>query len=143
MAIAKIICSLVMPVIIWLLYGMPDLHYVGNLAILIVVTAHLYAAIWVKSLFSWFRGDAFTYGMVAMAANGMAFATTFLTCWIKLLLLERRIESLSAIAPIVGGISALGILMTVAIPMFTSRHTTPLPVDRDRGELQAFAESNH
>ena len=143
MAIANIIYSFVLPVIIWLLYGLPDLHLAGNLGVFLVVIIHLYAFIWIGSVFAWFHGDRFTYGMVALAINGVSFATTFLLGWIALFRFERKIESLSSISPIVWGVIGIGVLVTVSIPMVTSRHVAPLPKASERREFENPCDSNH
>lgn len=143
MAIAKIIYSLVLPGIIWLLYGSPDLRLAGNLGIFLVVVLHLYAFIWVGAIFSWFHGDKFTYGMVALTINGLSFATTFLLCGIVVFRLDRKIESLSFISPIVWGVVGIGMLVTVLIPMMTSRQVSPLPKASDRREFENPCDSNH
>jgi len=143
MAIANIIYSIVLPGAIWLLYGSPDLSLAGNLVIFLVVILHLYTAIWVGTLFTWFRGDRFTYGMATLTINSLSFATTFVLGLLVLSRLGGKIESLSAISPIVWGVICLGVLATISIPMITSRHVSPLPKESERREFENPCDSNH
>ena len=132
MPIAKVIFSLVLPPSIWLVYGAPDLHLAGNLAIISVVILHLYVAIWFSSLFGLFRGDGFTYGFATLAINSVLFASSFLLGWVVLLRFEERIEMISSISPFIWGFICLGILATISIPLVTNRYVTQLASESDR-----------
>jgi len=81
--------------------------------------------------------------MVALAINGSSFAATFILCWIAFLRFGGRIESLSSISPIVWGVIGIGVLVTVSIPMATSRHVSPLPKASERREFENPGDSNH
>ena len=143
MVIANIVYSLFAPAIIWLLYGLPDLFLTGNLGLFLVVILHLYAFLWIGFLFAWFHGDTFTYGMVALTINGLSFATTFILCWIVLIRFDRKVEALSSISPFIWGVIGIGLLVTISIPMVTSRHVSPLPKVSERREFENPCDSNH
>ncbi len=143
MPIARIIFSIVLPGTIWLLYGSPDLTLAGNLGIFLVVVLHLYTAIWVDALFTWFRGDRFTYGMVTLTINSLSFATTFFLGLFVFYKSGGKIESLGSISSIVWGLIWLGVLATIAIPMIASRHVAPLPNASERRDFENPCDSNH
>ena len=115
----------------------------GNLGLFAVVVLHLYAVIWVGALFAWFRGDRFTYGMATLTINSLSFATTFFLGWIVLTRFEGKIESLSSTPPIAWGVICIGLLVTISIPMVTSRHIAPLPKTSERREYENPCDSNH
>jgi len=137
----KIVYSLVLPPIIWLLYGWPSLQYAGNLALLIVVVAHLYAVIWQDQLFAIFQGEPFTYSMVARAINIIPVVGAVITSGVLLAMFGRQIEAVGAIPNLVWGLFAVSALFTITFPVFTSRHMSPLPRASERREYENPSDS--
>ncbi len=129
---ARIIFSLFLPPIIWLLYGAPLVTYHGNLALLLVVTAHLYVVLWQGPLFVLFQGDAFTYGFVTRAINGLSFGVNFVTTWLTLAWGGWHIETLGKIPSYYWGIIGLSMLFTLVFPILTSRKVASLPLKSER-----------
>ena len=133
---ARIVFSLFLPPIIWLLYGAPSLVYVGNFALLLVVTAHLYVVLWQEPLFALFQGDAFTYGFVTRGITGLSFGINFLTSWLTLAWSGGKIETLSMVPSYAWGIIGLSLLLTLVFPILTSRKVAPLPLKSERREFE-------
>jgi heme/copper-type cytochrome/quinol oxidase subunit 1 len=133
---AKIVFTLFLPPIIWLLYGAPPVTYPGNLALLLVVTVHLYVVLWQEPLFALFQGDAFTYGFVARGINGLSFGVNFFTTWFTLFRSDGRVETLDMIPSFAWGVIGLSILLTLTFPILTSRKVTRLPRKNDRREFE-------
>lgn len=132
----KLVYSVFLPVTIWLLFGAPDIRLAGNLLLLLVVVLHLFAVIWFRSVFALFHGDAFTYGFVALGFTLSSFVTTFITAFVTFLVFDRRIETVGMISPISWGAICVGFLVTIAVPVLTTRHVSPLPKASSRREYQ-------
>jgi hypothetical protein len=118
--------------VLWLLLGAPSLGLLGNLAIFIVLTLHLYAVIWINVFFALIRGDAFTYGAVARGVNMLSFAYTFGITWVVLQMAHKRIVGIHDISPYAWGFMSLGLLLTVGLPILTSADVQRLPSRQDR-----------
>jgi hypothetical protein len=132
----KLVYSVFLPFTIWLLFGAPDILLTGNLLLLLVVILHLFTVIWFRSVFALFHGDAFTYGTVALGFNISSFVTTFVTGFITFWAFDRRIETVTMISPISWGAICIGFLVTIAVPVLTTRHVNPLPKASSRREYQ-------
>jgi hypothetical protein len=138
---AKVIYSLVLPVVVWLLLGAPSLEFSGNLAVLVVLLLHLGALIWYESLFSMVRGDTLTYGMVTQGLNILLFAVCCVGTGVTLFIADGRIVSPSDVPKFVWGGLILGLLLTISIPLLASRQVRPLPRATDRREFENPTDS--
>lgn len=132
MHFSRLLFSLTIPLVIWLLFGAPSLALPGNAALLAVVVAHLYTVIWIDVLFTWLRGDVFTYGMVTRSINMLSFLTTLAIAWVAMLTLDRHAESLASVSMPAWGVMILGLLLTIALPLQTGRVVKSLPTAADR-----------
>ncbi|TSA44423.1 hypothetical protein D4R49_00170 [bacterium] len=139
---ATIVLSVALPVVVWLLFGAPDLSLSGNLALFAIVILHLYAVIYVGSIFAWFGGDRFTYTMVAVSINGVSFLTTFVMGLITVWMFDRKVQSLELVSPLVWAVICIGFLVTIAIPMVTPRIQAPLPRASERRDFENPSDSN-
>ena len=124
------------PFVIWLLYGTPDLSLLGNLALFAVVIVHLYLVIWSRLLFVIFSGDQFTYGFVALGVNISSFVSSLFTGFVTFHWLGKEIRTISMISPYAWGFIAVGFLVSMAIPVSSARHVSPLPKSSSRREYE-------
>lgn len=138
---ANLIFSITIPPIIWLLYGGPSLVLVGNLAVFAWVTFHLLAVIWQRQLFALFRGDAFTYGVLARALNGIALTAALVAGGIVFLVYGGDIETLASIPKFIWAFMLISILFTILFPVMSSRDVTPLSTKADRREYENPGDS--
>lgn len=136
MIFVNFIYSLFLPATIWLLYSAPDLKLAGNIAVFIVVVLHLYAVIWAGSIFRAVSGDEFTYGMLSRGINLCSFLTTFVAGLITFVVHDWSIQSVNTISPFAWGVIALGFLVTLGIPLLSTRYVRPLPKSSDRREFE-------
>ncbi|MEI7785117.1 MAG: hypothetical protein WCK08_12085 [Betaproteobacteria bacterium] len=141
----KILLSLVLPALAWLLLGGPDLlNNSAKLFVFSVVALHLLAVIWNRLIFKIFGGDVYTYGAVNFALNVIACAYTLVisaSLFHKLAVFqwiwgEAVISKLSDLPKAFIGLSCLGLLFTLLIPMLTSRSVSPLPQKSDRRDYE-------
>lgn len=142
MITSRLIYSVFLPLTIWLLYGAPSLLLMGNLAVMVVVVLHLYAVIWVRYVFKLFDGDAFTYGALAFGFNLSSLLTTFVSGFVTLYLHGRAIENVGDIPALAWGVICLGFLVTIAIPVLTTRSVGPLPKQTERREYESPIEKS-
>lgn len=132
MKASRLFFSTVLPPIIWLLFGGPDLALAGNAVLFLTVVVHLYVVIWNDFVFGLLRGDAFTYGMVTRAINMVSFLTSLVVGWLALLALGDQAASLSSVPKPALGVMILSLLLTIALPLLTSRQVSRLPTAADR-----------
>jgi len=132
MFFVNILYSIFIPVTIWLLYGAPDMSLNGNLAFFIVVMLHLYAVIWSDTIFKLVDGDRFTYSMVSKGINLMSFTTSFVVGFFTFYYHDWEIKFVTTIHPMAWGLVCVGFLITVAVPLLTTRHVDTLPTINDR-----------
>lgn len=136
MSVARILNSLFLPAVIWLLLGAPSLSVSGNLVLFSFVTLHLLVVIWNDSIFRLFGGDAFTYGMYSMAVNIVSFAFTFAVALGVMLISGRELGSANDVPAFAWGLMVLGVLGTVFLPLLVSHKVDPLPKPADAREYQ-------
>jgi hypothetical protein len=133
---AKIVFSLVLPPLVWLVYGAPHLSLAGNLALLTVISVHLYLVIWSDLVWSLFGADRFTYRMAGMGLN---FTTLSITLALGAYLsysANKQLVRVSSIAPSSWAIFGLAILATLLVPMLSSNRVSPLPKISERREFE-------
>lgn len=131
----RVIQSLLLPPILWLLLGAPPLNWAGNAALCVFLLLHYYGVVWLQELFRLLRGDRFTYGMVATGLNMLSFAVSFIVVWVVFHLHQREIQEISGVAPYVWGFLLLNLAGTAAIPLMSHRRPAPLP---DRQERRSY-----
>jgi len=136
MSPAKTISSFVLPLLVWLVYGAPNLSLAGNLALLGIITLHLYLLIWSDLVWSCFSGDRFTYRMVGMGFGSFSFAVTFSLGAYLIYSAHKSLEYVSSIPAPSWAIFVLGIFATLLIPMLSTKRVTPLPKISERGEFE-------
>jgi len=136
---AKLVYSVILPFVLWLVFGAPDLRLPGNLLLFLVVILHLFAVIWFRRIFAMFEGNSFTYGAVALSINISSFISTFVASFLTFLLFDRRIESVGMISPFAWGAIGLGFLVTIAVPVLSTRHVDPLPKASSRRDYEDSA----
>lgn len=131
MTLARVLNTLLLPGVIWLLLGAPSLAVTGNAVLFAVVVLHLLVVIWNEAIFGLFRGDAFTYGLYSLAVNLMSFAVTFFIALVVLLLNDGRLGSARDIPAFAWGFMVLGVLGTVFLPLLASHKVARLPRSAD------------
>jgi hypothetical protein len=127
MTLARILNTLILPGVVWLLLGAPSLTITGNAVLFAVVVAHLLVVIWNEAIFRLFRGDAFTYGLYSLAMNLLSFAVTFAIALVVLLLHDGRLGSAGDIPAFAWGFMVLGVIGTVFLPLLASHKVSRLP----------------
>lgn len=137
---AKLVYSLLLPVLVWLLYGAPSLALPGNLAILAAVLCQLYAMIWQRALYRALGGDEFTYGMLTKGLNFILFMVVFLVAGVTLMVTGGAIATPIDVSVFVWAVLLVCLLLTVSIPLLASRHVEPLPKASERREYENPAD---
>ena len=123
--------------------------YSANLLIFSIFVVHIFAVIWQSKLFSFFGGDGYTYGSVGLGINIWSLAYTFtweISIFHKMLFFrffwgENAFKDVTHIPKILVGLMLLGLLLTIAIPLLSSRHlTSALPKKTERREFETPGE---
>lgn len=69
--VARIVLSLILPLILWLGFGRPSLAMTGNAGLCALALALLLGMMWHDVVARAFKGDLFTYRMVSLALNAV------------------------------------------------------------------------
>ncbi|MBM3273133.1 hypothetical protein FJY94_07825 [Candidatus Kaiserbacteria bacterium] len=129
---SRLIFTLVLPPLLWLLCGWPPLNLSGNLALLGVMLAHTYVVVWQGPLFKLMRGDEFTYSAVTFGLNIMSLLVTVGTTMGMFFVYGGNIAQVNDIAKPVWGIIGVSLLLTVALPLLAGGAASALPKASDR-----------
>jgi hypothetical protein len=140
--------SAVIPAILWLIFGSPDLKNSANALFFIVMLLHLYVLIWQRKVFKWLGGDYYTYGAVNFAIN---LVSLIYTLALSFLLFHRSIlfewmlgrsyyQDIADIPRVLIGFMLAGLVVTLSLAFFTSRHVEPLPAKSDRRTFETPGE---
>jgi uncharacterized membrane protein (UPF0182 family) len=138
-----VVLSVILPTTCWFLFGSPDLNNSANLLFFTIFVLHICAVIWQGKLFKLFGGDGFTYGAVGLGINIWSLAYTFVmvfglfhrVAFFQLIWGEDFYKDAQHVPKILVGFLLLGLLLTIAIPLLTTRHVTPLSKKSDRREF--------
>lgn len=139
MFLIKFIVTVVVAFAFWLLYGAPNLDEVGNLFIFGCTIVHLFMIVWNRETFKLFGGDEFTYGMAALGMNVATFFWTFIA---GILILKFYGDSNHDIARFnqvpnpVWGLLLIGLVLSLALQIFSTRHVSKLPKIEDRRKFE-------
>jgi hypothetical protein len=136
--------SATIPVILWLGFGAPDLNNSANALFFSVTVLHLYVLIWQRKVFKWLGGDFFTYGAANFAFNLLSLIYTVV---LSFLVFHRSIlfewlfgksyyQSIDEIPRILVGFMLAGLVVTLAMALFSSRRLERLPSKSDRRSFE-------
>lgn len=148
MIVFYIFFSVAIPAVLWFLFGGPDLRNTAHVLFFVVMVLHLYVLIWQRKIFKWLGGDYYTYGSANFAINLVSFIYTLV---FSFLLFHRSTlfefvfgtsyyKSVSQVPNVLIGFALAGLLVTVSLAVFTSRHLEPLPKKSDRREFETPGE---
>ena len=129
---SRLIFTLLLPPLIWLLCGWPSLQLQGNLALLGVMLAHIYVVIWQGPIFKLMRGDAFTYGAVTLSLNIISLIVTMAMTIGMFVLSKGGVAQVNDVPTPVWGLVGISLLLTVSLPVLAGRAATPLPKASER-----------
>lgn len=143
-----IVISVFFPTTCWFLFGSPDLQNSANLLFFSVFLLHIFAVIWQGKLFKLFGGDRYTYGAVGLGINIWSLAYTFILVYQifhNILFFDwffgnARYESAQQVPKSLVGLLLIGLLVTIAIPLLTTRNVTPLPQKDERRKFESPGE---
>jgi len=136
MLIIKLVLAILIGYVSWLLYGSPDTSLIGNLLIWGCTFFHIWIIIFNKEFFGLFGGDVFTYGMVNLGFNLTGFALHFISGLIILIRFDGKIDSIEMIPGFIWGLILIGILLSLLLPILSTRYVDPLPSRDDRRDFE-------
>lgn len=128
----RLIFTLVLPPLLWLLCGWPSLQLPGNLALLGVMLAHVYVVVWQGPLFKLMRADDFTYGAVTLGLNIVSLLVNVVTTIGMFVVYGGNIAQVNDVPTPVWGVIGISLLLTLALPLLAGRSASPLPKASDR-----------
>lgn len=139
-----IVLSVILPTTCWFLFGSPDLNNSANLLFFTIFVLHIFTVIWQSKFFNLFGGDGFTYGAVSLGINIWSLAYTFIMVFglfhrvalFQFIWGQDFYKDAQHVPKILVGFLLLGLLLTIAIALLTTRHVTPLPQKADRREFE-------
>lgn len=132
----RLVFTISLPPLLWLLCGWPSLNLAGNLVLLGVMIAHVYVVIWQGVIFSLLRGDQFTYGGLALGVNIFSLCVTLILTIGLFNVYGGDITEVQQIPIPVWGIIGFGLLLTVVFPLLASRSENGLSNSRERREFE-------
>jgi hypothetical protein len=133
----KLILSIVLPLLFWLVSGGGNLSNADVVVLMASATAFLWNAIWQQSLCRTMGSDRFTYGFVFATLTG--FFTFVALGLIWRILHAVRVEALAgffSVGPYTLGILLALLMATWLLPVLTIRRQDPLPKIAERRELE-------
>jgi hypothetical protein len=133
---ASIIYSVLVPPLVWLFFGAPNLQHSGNIGILIMPLLHLHVVIWQRQVFHLLRGDSFTYGMVTRALNFLWLGISLVVARFTLWAFGGDVEDISRIPSYLWGACGFSLLATLTLPVLTSRDVESLPKESERRSFE-------
>lgn len=140
--------SVLVPGVLWLIFGGPDLRNTANALFFIVMVLHLYVLIWQRKVFQWLGGDYYTYGAANFAIN---LVSLIYTLAFSFLLFHRAVvfewifgksyyQGIADVPKVLIGFTMAGLLVTLSLAIFTSRHLDPLPRKTERRSFETPGE---
>jgi hypothetical protein len=138
---ANILYSLILPPLIWLLFGAPSLLHASTLGILALPLLHLWLVIWQGQVFRLLKGDRFTYGSVSRAINILAVAFSLVIARLALFTYGAASDSLSSVPAYFWGAWMLALVVSLSLPILASRQLEPLASDADRRSFENPCDS--
>ena len=136
------------PAILWLIFGGPDLRNSANMLFFMITVLHIYVLIWQRKVFQWLGGDYYTYGSVNFAINLLSLFFTVI--FFKQIFHNSRVfewlfgrsyfRDIFDVPKTLIGIALAGLLVTITLAVFTSKHLVPLPRKSERRSFQPPGE---
>jgi len=138
-----IFLSAVIPAVLWLIFGAPDLRNSANALFFIVMVLHLYVLIWQRKVFKWLGGDYYTYGAANFAINlvsllyTLVFSSQFFlkTSLFEWLFGKSFHQGIGDVPKVLIGFMLAGLVVTLSLALLTSRH---LPALASKSERRTF-----
>ncbi len=121
--------------IVWLLYGGPDLGLAGTFAVFACTALHLVLVVFNRELFRTLRSDELTYGLTMLSMNIAGFAVAFVAGLALLYAFGPRIGTLAEVPNVLWGVTLLGVLASVLLPLLSVRGAQRLP---DASAMRTF-----
>ena len=132
MIFIKIFLTVALSFAAWLLIGGPGLDAAGSLVIFGFLAFHLIIIIWNRSIFKFFGGDDFTYGMVTQSINILSFVYSLIVTFVIFHFFGYSIPSFNSLPKYLWGTLALGLIGSITIQMLSTKYVSPLPNRDDR-----------
>lgn len=130
--IGRLIFSLALPPLAWLICGWPTLHLTGNLALLGVLLAHTYVVIWQHPIVKSLRGDDFTYGAVTLGLNILSLLVSVTSTVGIFMAYGGNISQIKDVPKPLWGVIGVSLLLTVALPLLANKDAATLRQSGDR-----------
>ena len=136
--------SAAIPIILWLVFSGPDLSNSANALFFAVPVLHLYVLIWQRKIFKWLGGDYYTYGAANFAINLVSLIYTLIFSF-QVLTRSRLFEwvfgksffqSIDDVPRMLIGFMLAGLVATLLLVFFSSRHLERLPSKSDRRSFE-------
>lgn len=136
--------SAAIPIILWLIFGAPDLNNSANALFFSVMVLHLYVLIWQRKVFKWLGGDYFTYGAANFAINLVSLIYTVVFSFLvfhrsvlfEWLFGKSYYQGIDDVPRMLIGFMLAGLVVTLALAFFSSRHLERLPSKSDRRSFE-------
>lgn len=138
MSIVKLLLSVLLPVLFWLVSGGPALELPDVLVLEGAAVLFLWNAIWQPVLSRALTADRYTYAPVFSTVTAMVTIIALGLVW-RMLLATKLVAgsgSFFSIGPYSLGALLLLFLLTWVLPVLTIRRQDPLPASTERRELE-------
>jgi hypothetical protein len=123
----KLLTTVVLLAVGWLLYGGPDLSRAGTLAVFAFTALHLLLVVFNRELFRTLGSDELTYGLTMLSMNIVGFGVTFVGGLGLLYMFGPRIDKVAEVPEELWGVMILGVLLSLVLPLLSVRGAQRLP----------------
>ncbi len=127
MSKVKLFFSLIIPFIIWLIYGAAQISNLSVLFIFTVTIIHFLFIVWNREIFEYLSGDVYTYGSVVFSINLIAFLWTLISGFIIASVFQILTPIQFVASNFAYAIFLLGLITSLAIPFLTNKNVKELP----------------
>ena len=136
MSKVKMFFSLIIPFIIWLVYGAAKFSDTPVLFIYTVTIFHFIFVVWNREIFEYLSGDVYTYGSVVFAINLIAFFWTLISGFVIASVFQIFTPIQLIASNFTFAFFLLGLITSLAIPLLTNKNVKKLPKSSSQREYE-------
>lgn len=132
----KIFFSLIIPFIIWLVYGAAIFSDLPVFFIFTVTIVHFLFVVWNREIFEYLSGDVYTYGSVVFVINLIAFFWTLISGFVIASVFQILTPVQFVASNFTFAFFLLGLITSLAVPLLTNKNVKKLPKSSSQREYE-------
>ena len=134
--VARIVLSLILPLILWLVFGQPSLTMAGNAGLCALALVLLLSMMWHDVVARAFNSDLFTYRMISFALNAVFGVLGLLVVGVLFYAAPSGFASFGDVPGLAWAGLLVLLLLSWVVPMATSNKVSALQQKSSRREFE-------